>query len=178
MNRAPGGNGEAARTRALRWGLYGCSALIVAVVALVAVIATLAYLDLGEPESAFPGRLAEAATAAEAGDMVYLLPLAGEAADSLHLFAPGATTAAAIDACLGFAWDKSALIAGHLSDGMPGAFVVLADGAAVDYGWHLVGDTPIRFTEWPCAVTPADDGFVVSIDDRVLLLTPAPDAGD
>jgi hypothetical protein len=170
---------EARRTRTLRWGLYGCSALLIAIVVLMAAVAIITYLDFGEPDSAFPDRLAEAAqgaagTAGEGG-RIDLLPLAGGGAESVHLFAPGATTAAAVDACLGFAWDKSALVAGHLTDGMPGAFAIVAEGEVVDYGWHLVRDAPLRFTDWPCAVTPGDDGFVVTRDAGVLVLSRAPD---
>ena len=167
---------EAARTRTLRWGLYGCSSLLIAIVVLMAVVAIIAYLDFSEPESAFPDRLAEAAqgTAGEGG-RIALMPLAGGEAESVHLFAPGPTTAAAIDACLGFAWDKSELLAGHLADGMPGAFAIVAEGEVVDYGWHLVRNTPLRFTDWPCAVTPGDDGFVVTRDAGVLVMSRAPD---
>jgi hypothetical protein len=167
--------GEGARTRTLRWGLYGCSTLLIGLVVLMAVVATIAYVDYSEPESTFPDSLAAAAAAAGGGGEVALLPLAAEGADAVHLFAPGATTAAAIDACLGFAWDKSELIAGHLTDGMPGAFVVVGDGEVLDYGWHLLRATPLRLTDWPCGVTAGDDGFAVASDAGVLVLSRAPD---
>lgn len=142
-------------------------------VLLVAVVAVIAYLDYAEPDSAFPDRLAAAAASAGPDSEIALLPLAGADADTLHLFAPGATTAAAIETCLGFAWDKAELLAGHLADGMPGAFVVVADGAVTDYGWHLVRATPLRFTDWPCVVTPGSDRFVVSDEAGVRVLRPA-----
>jgi hypothetical protein len=165
---------EAGRTRALRWGLYGCSTLLIALVVLMAVIAVVAYLDYTEPESAFPDRLAMAASAAADGDgTVALLPLAGEGTDSVHLFAPGATTALDVERCLGFAWDKAELVAGHLTGGMPGAFIVVADGAVSDYGWHLVRGTPLRFAAWPCRVTAENDGFAVTREADVLVLAPA-----
>ena len=86
------------------------------------------------------------------------------------------TTAMAVQECLGFAWDKAELIAGHLNEGMPGAFIAVADGAVVDYGWHLVGAVPLHVANWPCGITAADDAFVVSTEDGVISLDRAPAA--
>lgn len=161
----------------MRWGVWGCSTVIIAVVALMMVVAAIAYLELSEPDSPFPARLAEAAQQADADSPVLVLTLFDEPVDTLHLFAPGEpTTANAVQECLGFVWDKTELIAGHLNEGMPGAFIAVADGAVVDYGWHLVGAVPLRFTDWPCTITAADDGFVVSTENGVFEMTRAPAA--
>lgn len=171
MNPARGA--EPGGKRALRWGVNGCATLIIAIVVLMVVVASVAYLELSEPESAFPDRLAAAALTAGDGGRITLLALSEVPAESVHLFPPGETTAAAIEACLPVPWDNADLLAGHLTAGMPGGFVVVADGAVVDYGWHLVGGVPLRFADWPCTITAADDGFVVTVDGEMLTLTRA-----
>lgn len=171
MNPAHGG--EPARRRALRWGVNGCATLIIAIVVLMVVVAAIAYMELSEPESPFPDRLAAAALTAGDGGRIDLLALTEGPADSLHLFPPGETAPGTIQACLPVPWDNADLLASHLTAGMPGGFVVVADGAVVDYGWHLVDSMPLRFADWPCTITAADDGFVVTVDGEMLTLTRA-----
>ena len=168
-DRGAGPAGEATRTRALRWGLWGCTTILIVVVALMVVVASIAYIRLGEPDSDFPERLAAAAEAAGDGGMVDLGVAILGPWDAAHLFAPG-TDAAAIEACLGFAWDKTELVADHLTADAPGAFVVVKGGEVADYGWHLGG---IGFTDWPCGLTPGDETFAVALADDALLLTRA-----
>jgi len=163
----PNGTTEAARTRALRWGLWGCTTILIALVALMVVVASIAYLQFGEPDSALPERLAEAARAAGDGGEVDLGTAVLGPWDAAHLFAPG-TGAAAIEACLGFAWDKAALVADHLATDAPGAFVIVKGGAVADYGWHLDG---IAFADWTCGLTPPGATFAVTLDGDVVRLT-------
>ena len=169
-----GGAGEASRTRALRWGLWGCTTILIALVALMVVVASIAYLDYSEPDSAFPGRLAEAAGAAGEGGTVDLAVVIEGDWDSAHLFARD-TDAAAITACLGFAWDKAELVADHLARDAPGAFAVVTDGEVIDYGWHLGG---VSFADWPCGLTPANAAFTVTREGDSILLRHRPSGGD
>ena len=158
--------GEAARTRALRWGLWGCTTILIALVALMVVVASVAYVDFGEPDSGVADRLAAAARMAGDGGTINLADAIEGSWDEAHLFAPGAD-AGAVEACLGFAWDKAALVADHLAADAPGAFVVVADGAVAVYGWTLAG---IAFADWPCGLTPTHATFTVSLDEDALRL--------
>ncbi|MEZ5666259.1 MAG: hypothetical protein R3F55_02265 [Alphaproteobacteria bacterium] len=169
---AAGGAGESARTRTLRYGLWGCSTLIIALVVLVAVVASVAYLEYSEPDSDFPRRLADAVAAAGEGGTVDLAALSDTAWQQVSLLPHGETAPAAIDACLGFAWDKSELVAGHLAGAGSHAFVLAADGEALDYGWHLIAGQPLAFDPWPCALARADARFAVHIDGGVARLSP------
>ncbi len=145
-----------------KW-VIGCTAVLAVLVLVFVVLAIFIYVDYGEPESAFPARLAATIEAARGADGTFALGDAIEGDwDEVHLFAPGlAEGAGHIEACLGFAWDQAALIAGHLDDGAPGGFAIVADGAVVDYGWHLVGATPFEMDDWPCGIAPGSDSFRV-----------------
>ena len=166
--------GDGAGNRVLSWGVWGCSSLIIALVLLVAVVAGIAYVELGEPDSAFPTLLAEAIRAAGDGGTVELSVYADHPWDRISLFPHGEITPAAVDQCIGFAWDNAALIAGHLAGGGSGGFVLTSDGVVVDYGWHLVNVQAMTFTEWPCALERERAVFAIRMDADVAHLTVAP----
>ena len=158
----------------MRWGVWGCSSLIIALVVLMAVVAGIAYVELGEPDSELPLELARAASDAADGDVIDIAQLSTHDFDTLSLIVHGPITPDRVNQCLGLVWDKAELMAGHLAGAGTAGFALVDDGEVVDYGWNLIITPSLTFSEWPCAIDRVRARFVVRHEADITTLSPIP----